>query len=157
MANEWNVNSCTSTFHPLAEHSIANSLINTPISNCLSKMFSLAIIVTPNSEKMLIAYNQLSSRQSIKAPHHTLLFTLLLIGCVFLLSLSPFHTHFVSFTQFTLPSISLTFCPSTHRTMHSAMVATLGKNKRVNYERMMDSNGIFYKPIDYVWNDAQLR
>lgn len=91
-----------STLHPFVEHSMekinkmaANSLINTPMSNCVSKMFSLAIIVTPNSEKMLIAYNQLSSRQSIKAPHHTLLFTLLLIGCFFPYThtLSPFLAH----------------------------------------------------------------
>lgn len=155
-----------STLHPFVEHSMekinkmaANSLINTPMSNCVSKMFSLAIIVTPNSEKMLIAYNQLSSRQSIKAPHHTLLFTLLLIGCFFPYTLS------LSFSRSQPLVHSLCLPRFRYRSpsgpalieQHSAMVATLDKNKRANYERMMDSNGIFYKPIDYVWNDAQLR
>lgn len=99
------------------------------------KMFSLAIIVTPNSaqkkKKMLIAYNQLSSKQPTKTLIYTLLFILALIKYFFLV-----------FSSLSLARYRRILLVPSNTNQWKTLGTTEKKNERANYERMMNSNEI---------------
>lgn len=113
-------------------------------------MFSLAIIVTPNSAQKknahrIQAIKQQATDQNIDLYtfiYHTTYWIFFLVSSSLSLSLLLDIAAFAALKQF------------------ATQWKTLGtKNERANYGRMMNSNEIStrQKTIDYVWCDAPLR